>query len=171
MKPTQKQSTNVNGPRPPRLAGLLGITVEHISATADVTEATPAVILRGAALYLQRHGWHQGSLYADDRTNPTPAACIQGGIGMAAFGQRIPADAMEHNHRAEWRDYQRASNFFSDYLTMTGAKPGPTDDQEDWEGPTVGDWNDEPGRPYPKSTPRSSALPTNTSAPTHRSRS
>jgi hypothetical protein len=113
---------------------------------ADVTDVTPAVILRGAALYLQLHGWHQGCLYSDDNpTNPTPAACAQGGMGMAAFGQSIPTDAA-NSHRAEWRDFKRASDFFNDYLNLTGAKQAPTEDQEEWEGPSVGDWNDDPDR-------------------------
>jgi len=118
----------------------------HNPSIADVTDVTPADLLRGAALYLQLHGWHQGSLYADDDpTNPTPAACSQGGIGMAAFGQRIPEHAPT-SHRNEWRDFKRASDFFNDYLNLTGAKPAPAEDQEDWEGPSVGDWNDEPDR-------------------------
>lgn len=115
---------------------------------ADVTDVTPADILRGAALYLQRHGWHRGSLYADnDSTNLTPAACAQGGIGMAAFGQRIPAHARCYG-AADWRTFQRASNFFNDYLNLSGAKASPTDEQEPWEGPSIGDWNDEPGRTF-----------------------
>ncbi|MGN9913601.1 DUF6197 family protein [Phytohabitans sp. LJ34] len=137
MKPTQKPSTNVNGPRPPRLAGLLGIT--------DLGEVTPAEILRGAACYLQLHGWHQGSLYADENpTNLTPAACAQGGMGMAAFGKRIP----DTGHNVEMRDFRRASAFFNDYLNLVGAKPAPTEDQEEWEGPSVGDWNDDPDRTF-----------------------
>ena len=52
---------------------------------------TPADLLRMAALYLRRHGWHQGSYY-DTLTatdNPTPPACAVGAIGMACAGHRV----------------------------------------------------------------------------------
>ena len=118
---------------------------------ADVTDVTPADLLRGAVCYLQLHGWHQGALYTDSSATTgtpefTPAACALGAIGMAAFGQRIPTDAMEPKYSAQWRDYQRASNFLSDYLTLTGAIWVPDEDTEDWDGPSVGDWNDQDGR-------------------------
>src|SRR5215475_5812016 len=48
-------------------------------------ELTPAAVMRGAALYLHRHGWHQGDLFADEQTI-TPPACLLGAIRMAACG-------------------------------------------------------------------------------------
>jgi hypothetical protein len=107
-------------------------------------EPTPADILRGAARYLQLHGWIQGSLYAgtpSDAAAPVigPAACAQGAIGMAAFGHRIQA---ADESRAEWRDYQRASNALADYLELTGA----TGWNHDGDPISVGDWNDVTGR-------------------------
>jgi hypothetical protein len=121
---------------------------QHLSI-ADVIDVTPADILRGAALYLQLHGWHQGNLYADnDPAILTPAACTQGGIGMATFGRRIPSEDRACTHPAEWRDFKRACDFLNDHLNLTGAKPAPMEDQEDWEGPSVGDWNDDPDRTF-----------------------
>ncbi|RQW99351.1 DUF6197 family protein [Micromonospora globispora] len=54
-------------------------------ATALVT---PADLLRMAALYLRRHGWHQGTYYATTDT-PTPPACAVGAIGMACAGHPV----------------------------------------------------------------------------------
>jgi hypothetical protein len=48
---------------------------------------TPAAVLRGAAAYLQRHGWIRGAYY-DATDHPFPAACAVGAIGMAAHGRR-----------------------------------------------------------------------------------
>jgi hypothetical protein len=49
---------------------------------------TPAGLLRMAALYLRRHGWHQGTYYATT-DHPTPPACAAGAIGIAATGHRV----------------------------------------------------------------------------------
>ncbi|WP_433315876.1 DUF6197 family protein [Micromonospora chersina] len=51
-------------------------------------QVTPADLLRMAALYLRRHGWHQGTYYATTDT-PTPPACAVGAIGMACAGQPV----------------------------------------------------------------------------------
>jgi hypothetical protein len=115
-----------------------------------ITEVTPAVILRGAARYLQLHGWIQGLLYADD-PSLTPAACGLGAIGMAAFGRRLPTYE-DVPAPAEWRDYNRACDALDDYLNLTGAKAAAfLDDIDHWadettDGAEVNDWNDEIGR-------------------------
>ncbi|NES13273.1 MULTISPECIES: hypothetical protein [Micromonospora] len=51
---------------------------------------TPADLLRMAALYLRRHGWHQGTYYNNlfPTDFPTPPACAVGAIGMACAGHR-----------------------------------------------------------------------------------
>jgi hypothetical protein len=107
-------------------------------------DPTPAVILRGAARYLQLHGWHQGTLYAAGTSAITPAACALGAIGMAAFGHRLPDP---QDHWVDWSDYQAASNALDDYLTLTGAKDDVPDLHDiDADSPSVGDWNDAPAR-------------------------
>ncbi|WP_432049536.1 DUF6197 family protein [Verrucosispora sp. NA02020] len=52
---------------------------------------TPADLLRMAALYLRRHGWHQGTYYLTTAPAgcPTPPACAVGAIGMAVAGHRV----------------------------------------------------------------------------------
>ncbi|WP_433342364.1 DUF6197 family protein [Micromonospora sp. CA-111912] len=50
---------------------------------------TPADLLRMAALYLRRHGWHQGTYYAPTIDILTPPACAVGAIGMACAGHRV----------------------------------------------------------------------------------
>jgi hypothetical protein len=95
---------------------------------------TPADILRGAARYLQLHGWHQGDLYADTPAAITPPACALGAIGMAAFGGRI---STAEDGRDE-SDYRHATDALIDYLYLTGADVAGTG--------SLGDWNDEDGR-------------------------
>ncbi|MFU8851256.1 DUF6197 family protein [Micromonospora sp. SL1-18] len=52
---------------------------------------TPADLLRMAALYLRRHGWHQGTYYATNAPADclTPPACAVGAIGIACAGHRL----------------------------------------------------------------------------------
>jgi hypothetical protein len=67
----------------------------HNQPTGAPTEPSPAEVLRAAALYLERHGWHQGHFYADEvlplsrRTSPFPPACAIGAIRIAVAGRRI----------------------------------------------------------------------------------
>jgi len=53
---------------------------------ADVDQLTPAQILRRAAAYLQRYGFHQGDMFVSTTTSPNPAACAQGAVKMAICG-------------------------------------------------------------------------------------
>ncbi|MFG3687831.1 hypothetical protein [Micromonospora sp. NPDC047740] len=54
-------------------------------------QVTPADLLRCAALYLRRHGWHQGTYYNNlfPADFPTPPACAVGAIGIACAGHRV----------------------------------------------------------------------------------
>jgi hypothetical protein len=105
--------------------------IHHLPTDVD---RTPADVLRGAALYLQLHGWTQSVMYAANLPIVTPPACAIGAIGMVAFGERATTALVD---RAEWRDYQRATNALADYLyTVDGT-------EEDF---SVGAWNDTPGR-------------------------
>jgi hypothetical protein len=120
------------------------------AVTAADVLVTPADILRGAARYLQLHGWCQGHLYATsghtgDLPPLGPPACALGAIGIAALGQRLQ-DVADDN-RPEWRDYTCASAALDDYLTLTGAKNTvPTPDGDSPDDASVGDWNDAPSR-------------------------
>lgn len=58
----------------------------HPTHTTPTVEPTPADTLRAAALYVQRHGWYQGSLYDPACAAPFPAACALGAITIAAIG-------------------------------------------------------------------------------------
>jgi hypothetical protein len=79
---------------------------------------TPATILRGAARYLEAHGWTQGDYYSD-ATSAFPAACADGAIAMAVYGRRHgdPFDAINPD-----RIYvNNAVDVLADYLTCTAA--------------------------------------------------
>ena len=116
-------------------------THKPTTTPADAVDAavTPADVLRGAARYLQLHGWTQGTYYADQPDDHTPPACAMGALGMAAFGQRFPAPAYE---RPEWADYKRAEDVLMAHL---GCGYPPVSD-DDYPEPGVGDWNDQPDR-------------------------
>jgi hypothetical protein len=105
------------------------------SALADVT---PADILRGAALYLERHGWTQGSLFDfTDNTTGTPPACARGAIAIAAYGYPT-CQPWDEADRPENRDFTAADNAFDDYIDRTYLM-GVTDPDA---GLTVVWWND-----------------------------
>ena len=82
-------------------------------ALADVV--TPAVTLRAAALYLDRHGWCQGSYYEQTATLFTPAACTVGAIGMVCYGSPVDAPA-QHFDDPGWGDFEAAVAFLDRYL-------------------------------------------------------
>jgi hypothetical protein len=90
--------------------------------TDGFTPVPPADTLRGAARYLELHGWVQNGYYWPDNTTAFPSACADGAIGMAAFGgiTTCPSREGENPH---FRDYNRAFHYFSDYLRSTGWKP------------------------------------------------
>ncbi|WP_203935608.1 DUF6197 family protein [Planosporangium mesophilum] len=110
---------------------------DHQPAVTGV-EQTPAQTLRGAALYLERHGWIQGDYYRPDATGPFPPACAVGAIRMAAFGSRITDDDCI---AAEMRDHARAIDVLVDFLDLTDPPPWDT-----YGDPSPFTWNDVPGR-------------------------
>ncbi|MEU0156904.1 DUF6197 family protein [Micromonospora fulviviridis] len=76
-------------------------------------QVTPADLLRCAALYLRRHGWHQGTYYATPDTL-TPPACAAGAIGIACAGHKV-----EHFAQLDpdaLADYLATLAAFVDYL-------------------------------------------------------
>lgn len=56
------------------------------TTTTPAAEITPAVILRGAARYLELHGWHRGDAFQPDTGRPFPPACALGAIQAAVTG-------------------------------------------------------------------------------------
>ncbi|MDQ7910212.1 hypothetical protein RB614_37525 [Phytohabitans sp. ZYX-F-186] len=106
---------------------------------------TPADTLRGAALYLIRHGWHQRDLF--DLTNPEvafPPACGLGGIRMATIGRaEVTADLVTDEAVA---NFDQAVMAFADHLFTDYGQPDPTAsagaDDMPWPEQIVADWND-----------------------------
>ncbi|MGC5030170.1 DUF6197 family protein [Micromonospora sp. DT229] len=105
---------------------------------------TPADLLRMAALYLRRHGWHQGTYYATTNIL-TPPACAAGAIAIAAAGHRV-----EHFSQLApdvQGDYLAALGVFVDYLDT--AEPLFLIDEDGYlidEHTSPYSWNDDPGR-------------------------
>ncbi|WP_431973283.1 DUF6197 family protein [Micromonospora haikouensis] len=108
---------------------------------------TPADLLRMAALYLRRHGWHQGAYYADP-DHLTPPACAAGAIGMASTGHQVDnflqLDHLDDDHHA---DTLAALAAFVDYLDAHEPvfyvdEDGFLVDEHGWPF----SWNDDPAR-------------------------
>ncbi|MEU4554006.1 DUF6197 family protein [Micromonospora violae] len=108
-------------------------------------EVTPADLLRMAALYLRRHGWHQGTYYAHTTDTLTPPACAAGAIGIACAGRRV-----EHFSQLDpdaLADYLAALGVFVDYLDTTA--PVFFVDEDGYlldEHTSPYSWNDDPAR-------------------------
>jgi len=117
----------------------------HPTGTSPVDAAsTPAGILRHAALYLQRHGWHQRAYYGatpgtDDVSaatyyGATPPACVLGAIGMAVHGQAHPDPLDPELPHAS--AFSAAYGTLADHLILTNLSW--IDSDED----TISGWND-----------------------------
>jgi hypothetical protein len=110
---------------------------------------SPADTLRGAALYLIRHGWHQGDMFdLTDPDCPFPPACGLGGIRMAA----TRSTGVDGNppSQGEVDAIDQAVMAMADHLFMYYGEPDPTagDCDEGWSWPeqVIGEWNDCPQR-------------------------
>ncbi|MEO3771382.1 hypothetical protein [Micromonospora sp. B9E7] len=119
-----------------------------MKATQNPPTAAPvtlADLLRTAALYLRRHGWHQGTYYAHTTDNPTPPACAAGAIGIACAGHKV-----EHFSQLDpdaLADYLAALGVFVDYLDTTA--PVFLIDEDGYlldEHTSPYSWNDDPAR-------------------------
>jgi len=97
-------------------------------------DPTPADILRHAALYLQRHGWHQGDMFTNPDL-PTPPACAQGAIRMAVCGSPTIVYTTDTATQVD-----TALAVLADYLVLHGYLD-PDDHDEDCDT-LIGDWND-----------------------------
>ena len=103
----------------------------------DVDGCTPAVVLRDAAGYLQRHGWIQGLMF-EDPVLPSPPACVIGAIKMAIGG-----DPFAELHGDHLNAYTSTLHLFAGYVDTVYYAWGIGDDGEQANPlDVIGDWND-----------------------------
>jgi hypothetical protein len=111
--------------------------------TDHAADPTPADLLRGAADYLETHGWHQGAVY-NRRGHPiTPPACAMGALYLVAYGDLFTAENVgyEVEMTPAVRDALRLLS--AHVVDTTGRYP----DHDFAEYRTViGDWNDDDRR-------------------------
>ncbi|MGW1062174.1 DUF6197 family protein [Micromonospora rubida] len=110
--------------------------------TGTVTTADP---LRMAALYLRRHGWHQGTYYTPNTDPVTPPACAAGAVAIACAGH--PVESFSHLDPNIYADYLAALAVFVDYLDTH--EPLFYIDEDGYlidEHISPFSWNDDPGR-------------------------
>jgi hypothetical protein len=118
----------------------LGPCIHPTSVTGPLS---PALTLRCAGLYLIRHGWHQGDMFADP-DQPTPAACALGAIRMAVIGSPVVDADLLHPDAVE--EFGQAVAAFADHLELSYGVSDLTDVASalDWEAEQViAGWNDD----------------------------
>jgi hypothetical protein len=95
------------------------VTATGLRALADAGEApgTAGLVLRLAALYLQRHGWVQGAYYDLSASVFTPAADLVGAIGMVCYGGPVEAPA-QHFDDPGFLDFEEAVLHLDRYLLV-----------------------------------------------------
>jgi hypothetical protein len=86
-------------------------------APAEQAPGTAGSVLRSAAVYLERHGWIQGSYYDTTATVFTPAACLVGAIGMVCYGGPVDAPA-QHFDDPGFLDFEEAVLHLDRYLLV-----------------------------------------------------
>jgi hypothetical protein len=124
MQPTQ------NPPTEP----IFGPDVEAVT--------TPAVTLRNAALYVERHGWTQSLFFDLAHDGPFPPACAMGAIRMAVYGSTsLDPDTTDVDQQAL---LTRANRQLAGYLDPDF---GISEDDDPYSASDrIGDWNDETDR-------------------------
>jgi hypothetical protein len=117
--------------------------------TPDIDPAmTPAELLRGAALYLQHHGWTQRQFYDLAALSPRlfPPACTAAAIMTAAhgcwFGNSIGALDVHHED-TNTIDALRAMRVLAAWIDLEYI---PTSNYDTTTIDVIGDWNDYDGR-------------------------
>jgi hypothetical protein len=98
------------------------IPTNSAADTDGFAPVTPADILRGAATYLETHGWTQAVYYGGTAADHFPPACADGAIGMAAYGY-CPLVPCDNTDDPGYRDYNRAIDYLADYLDLNGIAP------------------------------------------------
>ena len=100
--PTVSEDTNADG-YVVTDAGLQALD----EAPAAGAPGTAGQVLRSAAVYLERHGWFQGSYYDGTSGVFTPPACLVGAIGMVCYGGPVDAPA-QHFDDPGFLDFEEA---------------------------------------------------------------
>jgi hypothetical protein len=107
--------------------------------TTDEPGMTPAVLLRGAALYLQTHGWTQGELFDYLTEAAFPPACTIGAVNIAGYGRCILTADDDTDDTDGWAVIRALRVFAAtidvDYDPLTSSAID-----------AIGDWNDHDGR-------------------------
>jgi len=107
----------------------------------DRLDMSPGDVLRYAALYVQRHGFHQGDMFAS-LTTPTPPACAQGAVKMVICGNPQAAYTPDEAVLFDETNRALARHLDREYLGWehdpTGVPAAPH--------ALVAEWNDEDGR-------------------------
>jgi hypothetical protein len=93
------------------------ICVDVIACDHRRRSSTATLVLRSAALYLERHGWIQGSYYDTTSQVFTPAACLVGAIGMVCYGGPVDAPA-QHFDDPGYLDFEEALLHLDRYLLV-----------------------------------------------------
>lgn len=119
-------------------------TISAADTDDSTVVVTPADILRGAARYLEIHGWHQGDYYAFIAAVPFPPACVTGAIGMAAHGTRLESPTTGSVPTA--RDFRVAFHYLSGYLADNGLTATTATDSDEIDTDSPFRWNDNDGQ-------------------------
>jgi hypothetical protein len=113
---------------------------ELAAVTAD---PTPADLLRGAATYLETHGWHQGALYDRRGDSATPPACALGALYLVLYGDPDTAETLGYDVALSRVGWDAVRLLSAQVVDTSGCDP---DDRFSEEGTEIGDWNDEDSR-------------------------
>jgi hypothetical protein len=95
---------------------------------------TPADVLRSAADYLSRYGFHQATDAWDNYDWSTdaahPAASDVGAVTFAIYGEPIALPTPDGSEK--FRLYRAAINAYVDWLELHLDRPEPTNSPQDW---------------------------------------
>jgi hypothetical protein len=95
------------------------VTATGLRALSDAGGApgTAGLVLRLAALYLERHGWIQGAYYDPSASCFTPAADMAGALAMVCYGGPVEAPA-QHFDDPGFLDFEEAMLHLDRYLLV-----------------------------------------------------
>lgn len=124
-------------------------TQNQAQTPAPPVAITPADILRGAARYLELHGWIQADPFGRTPDGGIfPLACVSGAMTMAVYGRPTDPDDPRNNDSESAEQYHRALRCLADALWADGRVA-----EQELSAPVymsanqvVTDWNDEAGQ-------------------------